>query len=257
VADLTSLGLHAGQTVLVHASMGSMRCVSNGAAGVVAALQRVIGPSGTIVVPTGTADNSDSSRAHLAEVDGMNLYQRRRYRSAMPAFDPVITPSTGMGVIAETVRTMPGSLRSNHPQTSFAAIGPQACLVTENHQPNCHLGEQSPLARLYDLNAAILLLGVSYKSCTAFHLAEYRYTPHPPRRTYRCVVDRHGKPKWWRYRDVVLDDRDFVAIGAELDSAQIAIQANVAQATSRLVPLRSAVDLAGRWFRQHRATANR
>jgi aminoglycoside 3-N-acetyltransferase len=256
VADLTNLGLHPGQTVLVHASMRSMRYVSNGAAGVVAALQQVIGPSGTIVVPTGTPDNSDSSRAHLANVQGMNLYQRRRYRSSMPAFDPRITPSSGMGLIAETVRTMPGSLRSNHPQTSFAAIGPHARLVTENHQPDCHLGEKSPLARLYDLNAAILLLGVSYGSCTAFHLAEYRYTTHPPRRTYRCVVDRHGKPRWWRYSDVVLDDRDFLAIGADLHSARIAARATVAHARSTLIPLRSAVDFAVGWLRQHRATAN-
>jgi aminoglycoside 3-N-acetyltransferase len=35
-------------------------------------------------------------------------------------------------------------------------------------------GEASPLARLYDLDAWVLLLGVGYQRNTCFHLAEYR-----------------------------------------------------------------------------------
>jgi aminoglycoside 3-N-acetyltransferase len=46
----------------------------------------------------------------------------------MSAFDKHITPS-GMGAIAEALRITVGAVRSDHPQSSFAAIGPEANLV--------------------------------------------------------------------------------------------------------------------------------
>ena len=42
------------------------------------------------------------------------------------------------------------------------------------HAPDCRLGERSPLARLEELHARVLLLGAGYDACTGFHLAEYR-----------------------------------------------------------------------------------
>ena len=93
----------------------------------------------------------------------------------MLAFDPEATP-TSAGAVAEALRTTPGAERSDHPQSSFAAVGHDARELMAGHRLNCHLGEDSPLAKLYERDASILLLGVEYLSCTAFHLAEYRYT---------------------------------------------------------------------------------
>ena len=62
------------------------------------------------------------------------------------------------------------------------------------------------------------MVGVGYRACSAFHLAEYRYCERPPRRVYSCVVKKRGKPRWFEYRDVVLDDRDFETIGNYLES---------------------------------------
>ena len=43
-----------------------------------------------------------------------------------------------------------------------------------NHALEDGLGERSPLARIYDLDGQVLLLGVPYGNNTSFHLGEYR-----------------------------------------------------------------------------------
>jgi len=253
-ADLGRLGLCPGDVVLVHAATRRIGWVTGGAATVAAALAAVIGAEGTLVVPTQTSDNSDSSRAHLAQVTGMAPRQIRRFQATMPPFDPATTPSAGMGGLAEHVRTSPGAIRSAHPQTSFAALGPLAGQLMSGHQLDCHLGEFSPLARLYDVDAKILLLGVGYDVCTAFHLAEYRYLASPPRREYRCVVADGDHSQWRRYEDVVLDDRDFGELGGDLERTGAVVTGRVGAAECRLLPLVLAVDFAVAWLRRHRAS---
>ncbi|MEU6747470.1 AAC(3) family N-acetyltransferase [Spirillospora sp. NPDC046719] len=246
--DLRALGVEPGSRLLVHASLRRVGRVEGGAGAVASALGDVLGPAGTIVVPTATSDNSDTSRAYLARTQGMSEDERRRYLRTMPPFDPATTPSTGMGALAEYVRTSPGAVRSAHPQTSFAALHARAGFFAGDHDPACHLGERSPLARLYEAGASILLLGVGYASCTALHLAEYRYRRDPPTRWYGCMVLRGGRPEWWRYRDVVLDDGDFPEIGAALDRTRHVVRGRVGAAGVRLLPLRQAVDFAAGWM---------
>ncbi|SNS74077.1 aminoglycoside 3-N-acetyltransferase [Actinomadura mexicana] len=212
------------------------------------ALGDVLGPEGTIVVPTGTAENSDTSRAYLERTKGMSSAERERFHRSMPAFDRSSTPSTGMGVLSEHIRTSPGAWRSGHPQTSFAALGANAAYITAGHAADCHLGERSPLAKLYEAEADILLIGVGYERCTALHLAEYRYLPAPPTRTYRCVVERGGRPVWWEYEDVALDDGDFAALGRALDRTCPVVKGRVGRAGSRRVPLKAAVEFACAWL---------
>jgi aminoglycoside 3-N-acetyltransferase len=255
-ADLRALGVGTGQILLVHASMRSLGPVRGGTAAVVAALRDAIGRDGTLAVPTGTAGNSDTSRLHLARIANMTAHQVSRYRAAMPAFDPATTPSEGMGRIAEQVRITPGAVRSAHPQSSFAAIGPMARKLMDGHAIDCHLGESSPLARLYEVGAWMLLLGVGYPACAAFHLAEYRYTPNPPMRRYRCVIAVDGQAQWHEYRDVVLDDRDLGDLGTDFDRTGIAVQGSVGQATGHLAPMVPTVDFATDWLRRHRNAAD-
>jgi aminoglycoside 3-N-acetyltransferase len=256
VADgLRALGVTAGQVLLVHASLRSLGPVPGGAATIVAAIRDVIGSEGTLVVPAGTSSNSDTSRLYLARTAGMTDEEVRRYWAAMPPFDPVSTPSEGMGRVAEYVRTLPGAIRSAHPQSSFAAVGPMAHELMDNHATDCHLGESSPLARLYDTQATILLMGVDYRACTAFHLAEYRYAPSPPVRSYRCVIAMAGEPVWYEYSDVVLDDQYLGELGADFDRAGMAVTGYVMEAYCRLASLVTAVDFATEWLR-HRRTAD-
>ncbi|MFJ6435487.1 aminoglycoside N(3)-acetyltransferase [Streptomyces sp. NPDC091416] len=252
--QLASLGVEHGGVLMVHASLSAVGAVDGGADAVAAALREALGPGGTLVVPSFTPENSDTSPQYHARVRGLDEREREAVRAAMPAFDPGSTAAPSMGRLSETVRRLPGAARSAHPQTSFAAVGPQAGHVVADHRPDCHLGEHSPLARLHGLRAQILLLGTGFGSCTAFHLAEYR-VPSPPRRTYRCVVRDGGRRRWWEYEDVALDDSDFDELGADFersDRGAAVRAAPVGSATGRLFRLPAAVSFATGWLTAHR-----
>ncbi|MEE4542585.1 AAC(3) family N-acetyltransferase [Streptomyces sp. V4-01] len=285
-ADFGRLGLAAGATVLVHAAMKPVGPVDAplpdpapdrlpdrlpgpaadpAAETVLAALRDVLGPRGTVVVPAFTESNSASSRLHRRLTAAMTAQEAARHRAAMPAFDPAHTPSEQVGRLAEAVRRAPGAHRSGHPQTSFAALGARAAAVVARHHAHDHLGEHSPLRALYDTDAAIVLLGVGYAVCSAFHLAEYRIQD-PPYRDYSCVVRCDGAARWITYRDVALDDGDFPALGAAFERAAGAGTAYdadlpapravgrgpVGNAESRVLPLRDAVDFAVGWLSENR-----
>jgi aminoglycoside 3-N-acetyltransferase len=210
-AVLGGLGLRRGGVVLVHASLSGSGWRDTD---VRDTLLAALGPGGTLVVPAFTPENSDTSSAHRRQTAGMTAREKAAFRAAMPPFDPDTTPCPSMGRLAECVRTTPGAVRGAHPQTSFAALGRRAAEMVDGHDPLCHLGENSPLARLYEADAQVLLLRVGFAACTAFHLAEYRTVPAPARRTYRCVVGTAGN--WIAYQDAVLDAGDFGAIGEAL-----------------------------------------
>ncbi|MFF7265281.1 AAC(3) family N-acetyltransferase [Streptomyces sp. NPDC008159] len=208
---LRELGVRPGGVLMVHASLSG---TGWSATGVRDALLTVLGPDGTLVVPAFTPENSDTSPAYHRLTEGMTAREKAEFRAAMPPFEPNATPCPAMGALAECVRTTPGAVRSAHPQTSFAALGARSEELLAAHDPHCHLGERSPMAALYAADAQVLLLRVGFEVCTAFHLAEYRMTPPPPTRTYRCVVEDKGN--WIEYEDLSLHDDDFGAIGALL-----------------------------------------
>lgn len=254
--DLRRLGVPAGRAVLLHVSLRSLGRVEGGAPAVVGALRDVLGPAGTVVVPATTARNSLTSRAHREAVRGMAPAHRHRLRHRMPPFDAATTPGEA-GLVAECVRTSAGAVRSRHPQSSFAALGPCAEHYMRRHAQDCHLGDDSPLGALYDADAHILMLGTGYDTCTALHLAEYRYTEDPPRRWYACVVKRGGRRRWWAYQDVVLNAGDFPELGDALDRTGRIRRGTVGEADSRLMPLRAAVDFAADWLAARRGESTR
>jgi aminoglycoside 3-N-acetyltransferase len=255
VTDLRDLGVPAGRPLLVHASLSQIGNVKGGAGAVIDALLQVIGPDGTLVTGAGTPENSTTSRAFQARTAGFTQEQVDEFRAKMPAFDRAATP-TSVGAIAEALRTRPGAHRSAHPQSSFAAFGRDARALMSRHPLRCHLGEASPLRKLYERDALVLMLGVDYRACSAFHLAEYRYCKRPPRQIYSCVVKRRGKPRWIEYRDVALDDHDFEIIGNSLEGVlkeqRVMLTGRVGGAAASLIPMRPIVDHAAEWMAGHR-----
>lgn len=242
---LATLGLRRNDIVLIHSSLSSLGWVCGGATAVVQALLDVLGPAGTLVAPAHTASNRDPSRWTDPAIPESWWPTIREH---LPGFDAELTPSHAVGVIAEHIRTWPGAFRSTHPQTSFAAIGRYAEFVTQNHSLESQLGEESPLARLEKVNARVLLLGVGYNRCTAFHLSEYR-VPAPRLQTNWCAVQSPTGRHWISYEAVALDACDFSELGEDFERRTGAVTTGeIGAATCRLFSLPLATKFARNWF---------
>ncbi|MQY33286.1 SPBc2 prophage-derived aminoglycoside N(3')-acetyltransferase-like protein YokD [Streptomyces sp. RB17] len=243
-AQLRLLGVETGETLLVHSSLSSLGWVNGGAVAVVQGLLDALGPSGTLVVPAQSAQLSDPALWARPPVPAQWW---DRIRATMPPYDPLTTPTRGVGVVPETVRTWPGALRSAHPHTSFAALGPRAREITDGHAPDCRLGEHSPLARLEKLGARVLLLGAGYDSCTSFHLAEYRITG---------PLVAVGRPApgggWETVVEVSIDSDRFDELGHDFERDRPVVRGRVGAADARLFPVADAVAYAERWLPLHR-----
>jgi aminoglycoside 3-N-acetyltransferase len=228
--------------------------VKGGPPAVFTALVDAVGSGSTIVVPAQTAKNSFTSPSHRAATAGLNSREVTAYVQAMPGFDRARSRSQGMGEFVEYVRQRRDAVRSAHPQTSFAAVGPMARQWMGGHRLTSHLGEGSSLARLYEAHGFVLLLGVGFDKCTAFHLAEYRtrWSPRPPTIEYQCFINVNGDRQRVRFWDRRLDSSDFAEIGAALRRDSSVVDGPVGQAVATAFPLRDAVDFAIRWMDAHR-----
>src|SRR4051794_10547238 len=92
--DLTALGLRDGDTVIVHSSLRAVGWVPGGRVAVTQALLDVLGTGGTLVVPTQTMENSDPKHWSRPPVPKAWWPVIREH---MPAFDPAVWPSRGIG----------------------------------------------------------------------------------------------------------------------------------------------------------------
>jgi aminoglycoside 3-N-acetyltransferase len=242
-ADLAALGVTRGTTVLVHCSLRQVGRVAGGAQTLREALLDVLDEKlGTLVVPAQTSSNTRTSadfRAATARLDEAGL---AAHLAAMPGFDPAASPSEGMGALAESVRCHPKANRSAHPLTSFAAVGALADEICAVHPLNSLLGKESPLGRLQELDAMVLLLGVGFDKCTAFHLGENEFLSG--RRRYSCKIDR----SWTDFEDLAHRDADFAELGLrfERDQPEVLRCGRVGAAWTLLFPLRAAAEYAAR-----------
>lgn len=256
-AGLLQAGVKPGMTILVHSSLKSFgRWIVGGPAAVVLALEQALGETGTLVMPAHSGDLSDPamwSNPPVPEAWWPTIRER------MPAYEPDLTPTRSMGAVAECFRKRSGSLRSGHPQVSFAAKGPEAARVTNGHSLADSLGEQSPLARLYDCGAWVLLIGVGHDRNTSLHLAEYRAEYPGKRRTANgAPIASAGGRRWTTFDDIDFDTDDFPAIGEAFERESGSVRtAKIGDATVRFMPQRQLVDFAVRWMERHRLSMQR
>ena len=149
--DLKQIGLTKGDMVYVHASLRAVGAIDGGADTLIDAILAVLGPDGTLAVPT-----------HTLSYPGFG----------QPPFTPGLRTIVDIGTFPELVRQRPGILRSGHASHATAAIGKHAKTLTENHDPCVAVGVGAPLHKLWQMNGKILLLGVTHKTNTSIHLAE-------------------------------------------------------------------------------------
>ena len=244
-ADFHKAGLTAGMTVIVHSSLSSLGWVCGGPVAVVQALMEVLTPEGNLIMPTHSTDYSDPAYWQNPAVP-KNWWER--IRREMPAFDPQITPSRGMGVVPEIFRTFPGVQRSYHPNSSFAAWGKQATFITEAHSLDLPFGPQSPLGKIYDLNGFVFLLGVGHGSNTSLHLAESMIEGFPQHQQAGPILE-NGKTVWKNFTELQYNSAVFRDIGHDFEKSVSVKSAYIGPAETKLLPQRPLVDFAVKWIR--------
>lgn len=249
-AHVRDLGVREGETLLVQSSVKAIGPVDGGSAAIVAALRAALGPAGTLVAYTATPENSDTSPLDRAATAGLPPAELRGYRATMPAFDRASTPaSRTMGRLAEEIRTTEHAVRSDHPQTSFAAVGPAAGRLMAGHDLRSHLGERSPTHRLYQEGARVLLVSVPWVCCTVFHLAEY-WQPEQAQQHYGCVIrDGRGVRQWVHFDALRLEVRHFEEMAqAVVRECAGLVRGRLGDAECFLLPIAETVDLATKWL---------
>ncbi|MDQ6419733.1 AAC(3) family N-acetyltransferase [Paenibacillus sp. LHD-117] len=251
--QLTIIGIEKGMTVLLHSSLKSMnRWIVGGETAVIMGLEEALGADGTLVMPTHTSDLSEPS---LWQHPPVPESWWPVIREEMPPFMPDLTPTSGMGAIPECFRKQSGALRSNHPQLSFAARGKHANWITANHSLEHGLGEASPLARLYELDGWVLLLGVGHNRNTSLHLSEHRAnyaSKEIGQQGAPILVD--GDRQWIMYDEVGYDSGDFYSIGETFEKELDAVKhGKLGDADIRLMPVRELVDYGVKWMERNRS----
>jgi aminoglycoside 3-N-acetyltransferase len=251
--NFSDLGLKPGDVVLMHSAMGKLGWTVGGPVAVIDALLEVLTPRGTLVMPTHTTDNSEPSYWENPPVPESWWPV---IRQQMPAFRPEVTPTRMMGAIPELFRTYPNVLRSNHPAYSFAAWGQYAQFVIDGHELEASLGEQSPLARVYDLEGKVLLLGVNHENNTSLHLAEHRAS-YPAKITVKqgAAWMLGGQRRWVEWEELAYDEDDFAELGTAFEQSIGYTPGKVGAAEARLVSQRAVVDFAVGWLTANRKQA--
>jgi len=246
--DLKKLGVDNGDILLVHSSLSSLGWICGGAQTVIMALKNAVGRDGTLVMPAHSGDWGDPVEWQNPPVPKewiQIIYDN------MPAYEPQITPTRGMGRIAELFRIFPDTVRSNNPLLSFCANGRFSIHITENHPLTPQLGMDSPLGKMYNLKVKVLLLGVDYDSCTSFHLAEALIDKMPTKRTGAAMLD-NGERCWKWFDDYDYNSDDFELIGKDFEENYIVQKGKVGNAECRLFEMKAGVDFAKVWLMEHR-----
>lgn len=252
LSAFSEVGLKAGQTVMVHTSLGSIGYVCGGAQTIIEALIETVGSEGTIMMPTQSWKNLDPE-------DGVHWTVEEEYwqiiRDNWPAYDKNITPTNTMGAVAEMFRSYPGVTRSDHPARSVAAWGKHSKYLTENHDLSNIFGEGSPIGKLYELDGDVLLIGVDYDKNTSIHLADVR-AEYPSK--HNCIehsaIIENGVRVWKDYETLFVDGEDFVDIGKEFEKSNPVKEAILGDAKLKLMSQRKLVDFATEWITKNRIT---
>ncbi|HYK04442.1 MAG TPA: AAC(3) family N-acetyltransferase [Thermoanaerobaculia bacterium] len=212
---LTALGVERGGVLVVHTSFRKVAPVEGGPLGLIEALLSVIGPAGTLVMPSMSDDDEHP-------------------------FDPQSTPCAGMGIVADTFWRMPGVLRSNNPH-AFAAFGPRAAEITAPHPIDVPHGHDSPPGRAWDLDAQVLLLGVGHDANTSIHVAENIARMRYFRPQHVTVLER-GRPVRFDYSELDHCCENFALLDRWLGELQR--RGMVGNAEARLARSRHIVEIA-------------
>ena len=230
-AYLRDLGVERGRDLILHSSMRKIGMVEGGADTLIAAVQAVIGPDATLLMPTYPL--TKGAVEHMQD----------------PTPFDVRTDKSTMGRITNTLMAMPGALRSAHPTHSVTALGPDAEAYTaRHHETPTPCGPGSPFWRLSEQGGQILCIGIGIGKVTSHHVIEDKVPDFPievyfPERLTKRVIfaDGHEEEveakahdeRWTLYR-VDNDEAAYHEVHEAMKAGGIVREGPVGRATAHL-----------------------
>jgi aminoglycoside 3-N-acetyltransferase len=152
---LRELGIKQGDVLFVHSSADKLTSIEGGPLKILNLLMSIIGPCGTLAMPTFPFDGMASD-----------------YLNKTKLFDVRRTPSK-VGLLSELFRRTPGVLRSIHPTHPVCAKGQYAEYFTSEHHNDCRpFGPLSPFKKMEEKHAKIVMIGVDSTYLTHSHVVE-------------------------------------------------------------------------------------
>ncbi len=240
-AGLESMGIVAGDRVMLHSSLKSIGFVEGGPRAFLEALIEAVGPTGTLVVPTYWLPGG--TILATCKLDGYVFDPRR--------------DGSNLGRLPAEFLKFDGIARSIHPTHSVSAIGRDARHVVEQHHlaPSI-FGPGSPWDRCCELDAKVVGLGISMGPVTFYHLIEDRMGDRFPLPVRMGVEYRLPCVDWQGRRvevPVVPLDQRFMAqridapgrddlrayFRAEFDAHRLLTWGTVGEASSWAIPART------------------
>ncbi len=179
---LEMLKVQPGDHLLIHSALQFLGRPQGGPSLYLDCLQTILGPHGTLAAP---AFNFGFARG-------------------LP-FDPATTPSQGMGILSEAIRTHPQAKRTPHPLQSLALLGAQAAELSGLDTPGA-FDPGSAFEHLLQRNFKLLLLGADIQAASMVHYSEQRAAV--PYRHWKDFTGLVRTPQGWQsltYRMFVRD----------------------------------------------------
>ena len=246
VSQFKALGVERGMVLEVHSSLKSLGFVIGGAQSVVDALLQCAGEEGTLIM---SGQNSNNTEPVFWENPPIERSLFEKVRDNMPATIPQGSDLFWMGEVARNLAMRKEAVWSGHPNCAFYAIGAQAEELMASQPLDFALGESSPLGKMYEAGAMVLLIGVGYDSCTSLHLAESRSGVRSVM-IQGAAVNEDGENVWKKYLDINYDSDEFPEIGEKLEAAGLVTTGQVGDAECKLFSLAAAVDLAEEYLKK-------
>ncbi len=192
IYDLHTLGVAPGDTLMVHSSMRAVGKVLGGVNTMLEALLDTLRPQGTLMMYAGWNDDGYYMDEWAAD-------EQRLFAEHGPVFDPATAHAVrDHGVLVETFRTWPGTLRSANPTANIIANGVGAATLLADHPLRYGYGAGSPFEKLIQCGGKVLALGSPLERLTLLHYSEHvANLPDKHIVRYRCPILINAEKTWF------------------------------------------------------------
>ncbi|MFW5782317.1 MAG: AAC(3) family N-acetyltransferase [Candidatus Muiribacteriaceae bacterium] len=197
--NLQRLGLSPGDSLYIHTDPIKAAWLVGGPDIILDAATRIVGTNGTLTTFCGWENASV-----FMNIEKLSEEVKKMYIDHCPAFHIKLSRGeTSYNPMNEIMRSRQGSFRSAHPQASFVSLGSKARLITEKQPASYPYGKNSPLERLFNSDAKVLLFGSDIEMLPVFFYSEsVCQADKKITRKYKIPVQNKGKKEWLTIEDI-------------------------------------------------------